>query len=153
MSQLYSSFLIATLAIYQTRVVYVSLTRETFRVDGVATVEIGGATLPDYFFDCNNTNNNGSGIRWSRQAGSEISTEPGTHSGLRLLLENVVNGDLDVYTCTDTLTGDSLNLNITDGRLAASSYVTIMVYSTFCQNVHIIIIVADSGGDPPFQSM
>ncbi len=115
-------FSIATLGIYQTRVSYAPTTsRETFRVEGVATVSIGGQNLPDFVFDCNNTKSNGSGIQWSRQGGSEISTQPGTNTGLRLLFENLEHDDLDVYTCTDTFTGESVSLNITDGRLISST--------------------------------
>ncbi len=83
-------------------------------MEGVATVAIGGigSDVPDFFFDCNNTNNNGSGIQWSRVGGLEISTVPAT-SGLSLQLENVDYPDLDVYICTDTYSGESLELNIT----------------------------------------
>ncbi len=83
-------------------------------------MSIGGENLPDFVFDCNNTNNNGLGIQWSRQVGSKIFTQRGTYTGQRILLENIEHDDLDVYTCTDTFTGNSLSINITDGRLISS---------------------------------
>ncbi len=112
-------YIVATLGIFQSRVTYDPAIIEEFRVEGVATVSIGGTgpNLLDFFFDCNNTNNNGAGIQWNRVGGLQISTEPGTYSGLRLQLENVDYPDLGVYVCTDTTTGELLELNITISKL------------------------------------
>ena len=36
-------------------------------MEGVATVELGGASQPIYYFDCSSTTNNGSGEREERE--------------------------------------------------------------------------------------
>jgi len=88
-----------------------------WRVAGVATVELGGANPPTYYFDCNSTVNDGSGITWSRLGGAQI----------RFSIDNIANGkrldassfryeDLGEYSCRDQRTNNELILNITDSK-------------------------------------
>jgi len=107
------------LQIYQGRVVTTSIPLgvEVWRVAGVATVELGGLNPPTYFFDCNSTINNGSGITWSRLGGAQIRfsvREVG--NGKRLDAGVFQYEDLGEYLCLDQRTNNQLILNITDSK-------------------------------------
>ena len=88
-----------------------------WRVAGVSTVELGGTNPPTYYFDCNSTVNDGSGITWSRLGGAQI----------RFSISEIDNGkrmdvgvfryeDLGEYSCRDQRTNNELILNITDSK-------------------------------------
>ena len=87
------------------------------RVEGVATVELGGANPPTYYFDCNSTVNDGSGITWSRLGGAQIRfsvSEVG--NGKRMDARDFRYEDLGEYSCRDQRTNNELILNITDSK-------------------------------------
>ncbi len=87
---------------------------ETWAVDGVATIEIGGTgTTINFSFDCNTTTGDGETITWDRQQGSHSFAVLDIHQGKRLSMESVSYTDLDVYVCTDPDTGDQISINVT----------------------------------------
>ena len=91
---------------------------EIFDIVGVATVELGGdpASRPTYFFDCKTNLNNGSGITWTRMSTDntfEIESIPDGSAGKRLDAADINYEHLDVYTCSDRYSGESVSLNIT----------------------------------------
>ena len=59
--------LTAALQLTQGRLSFADNSQVTFTVEGVATVELGGASQPIYYFDCSSTTNNGSGEREERE--------------------------------------------------------------------------------------
>lgn len=106
----------ATLSIEQGRLS--SLGLELFPIVGIATVELDGepGSRPTYYFDCTTNRNNGSGITWRRQNGQimfEVEDIPSGQPGKRLKTEDIVSGDLDVYSCSDMYSNDIASVNIT----------------------------------------
>ena len=88
-----------------------------WRVEGVATVELGGTDPPSYVFDCNTTLNNGSGVGWTRLDGShlELAVRPLTN-GRRLDGRGLSSQHLGNYSCWDERTSERLILRITDSK-------------------------------------
>ena len=83
-------------------------------------MQLGGENSPLYFFDCNTSGTDSSGLVWSRQSGAlniAFSVER-TASRLRLNAEGLSYSDLDVYFCTDTNAAGSspVALNITSSK-------------------------------------
>ena len=105
------------LQIYQGRFASDLSTQEVWRVEGVATVEIGGDNPLRYVFDCNTTLNNGSGIRWTRLDGSRLGlTVRSLTNGKRLDARVIRYQNLGNYSCWDERTGERLTLMITDSK-------------------------------------
>ena len=91
---------------------------ERFNIVGIATVELGGnaASRPTYYFDCVTNLNNGSGITWTRMSTQntfEIEPIPAGSPGKRLDATDIDYMHLDVYTCLDQYSGESVSMNIT----------------------------------------
>ena len=89
---------------------------------GVATVELGGdaANRPSYYFDCTTDRNNGSGLVWTKmntQNRFEVIPIPTGGSGKRLNAGGIDYRDLDVYTCSDQYSDDTVSVNITGCEL------------------------------------
>ena len=108
----------AQLQIYQARISTNPSRTEIWKVEGVATVEIGGLHPAGYVFDCNTTLNNGSGVRWSRLDGSHLNglvVRP-LINGERLDAERISYMHLGNYSCWDERTNDQLILRITDSK-------------------------------------
>ena len=116
--------IVAILSTIQGRVVFSSdsgsLGVEFLDVEGVATVQLAGNTPPSYFFDCNTTGSDSSGLVWSRQSGALNSafTIERTTRRVRLNAVGLSYSDLDVYLCTDTNAAGSpsVSLNITASK-------------------------------------
>lgn len=87
-------------------------------VVGIATVEISGGDheRPTYYLDCISNQNNGTGLRWTRQSVQhrfEVEMILSGTPGIRMLLGGINSGDLDIYTCSDLYSGDIASVNIT----------------------------------------
>ena len=105
------------LQIYQARITSDLRTTEVWRVEGVATVAIGGNNPPRYVFDCNTTLNNGSGIRWTRLDRSHLGLPVRSlTNGERLDAGVLMYQNLGNYSCLDHRTGERLTLMITDSK-------------------------------------
>ena len=105
------------LQIYQARITNDLARTEVWRVEGVATVEIGGTRPPSYVFDCNTTLNNGSGVGWTRLDGSLLGlTQRALTNGKRLDAGVLAYQNLGNYSCWDERTGERLTLMITDSK-------------------------------------
>ena len=104
------------LQIYQARIGS-NLRTEVWRVEGVATVELGGSNPPRYVFDCNTTLNNGSGVGWTRldESHLELAVRP-LANGRRLDGRGLSYQHLGNYSCKDERTGERLILRITDSK-------------------------------------
>ena len=91
---------------------------EIFDIVGIATVELDGdpTSRPTYFFDCKTNLNNGSGITWTRMSTDNtfrvVNIDDGS-AGKRLDATDIDYAELDVYTCSDQYSGESVSLNIT----------------------------------------
>ena len=111
-------------------------------MEGVATVQIGGESVPVYYLDCIRSNATREGLTWTRETGqlSPMFTfdDSITHA-LRLQMANVQHSDLDVYVCTDTNTGDFVRLNVTSGECTCEDIVP-----TNSVSVDYMFIVTDS---------
>ena len=108
----------AQLQIYQGRIPTNPQNTEYWKVEGVATVELGGDYPPSYVFDCNTTLNNGSGVRWSRLDGSHLNglvVRP-FRNGMRLDASGISYQHLGNYSCWDAMTNEQLILRITDSK-------------------------------------
>ena len=108
----------AQLQIYQARITTNPSRTEIWKVEGVATVELGGDYPLSYVFDCNTTRNNGSGVRWSRLDGSHLNglvVRP-VINGERLDASGISYQHLGNYSCWDERTNEQLILRITDSK-------------------------------------
>ena len=92
-----------------------------WQVEGVATVEIGsGGASPSFFFDCNTTANDGSGIVWTREVVPIDFMQTEVNNGRRLEFGMPDPEDLGVYICTDQTTNEQVSLNITSSKCACT---------------------------------
>lgn len=97
-----------------------------FEVLGLASVELeadSSGTRPTYFFDCNTTLNNGTGITWPYNGENprfRIEPIPSSTNGKRFSTSDIRVSDLGVYTCLDTYTNTNVSINITRGELCLS---------------------------------
>ena len=93
---------------------------ETYEVVGLASVELESEMRPTYFFDCNTTENNGTGITWTRQSGElhfRVEAIPSRTNGKRLTASGIAANDLGTYICLDTYSNTRVSINITQGEL------------------------------------
>ena len=94
-----------------------------YPVVDIATVELNTdlTVQPTYYFDCTTNLTDGSGLTWSRVSGTQrFPTSVTKSSTLRLDATGISQSDLGVYICSDTLSSDTVTLNITDCELAMS---------------------------------
>ena len=108
----------AQLQIYQSRIKTNPSSTQIWKVEGVATVELGGLDPPNYVFDCNTTLNNGSGVGWTRLDGSHLNgliVRP-LINGKRLDAAGISYQHLGNYSCWDAMTNEQLTLRITDSK-------------------------------------
>lgn len=118
--------------IYQNRI-SVKNTRvdiETFEVVGLASVELESEVRPTYFFDCNTTVNNGTGITWIHQNEEfrfRVEAIPSSTNGKRLTASGITANDLGVYICLDTYSNTRVSVNITQGELDLLPVTTLFV--------------------------
>ena len=99
---------------------------ETFDVEGVATVQIGGESPPLYYLHCIRSNATREGLTWTRETGQlnlMFTIDDTITNALRLQMINVQHSDLGVYVCTDTNTGDFVRLNVTGGECTCEDIV------------------------------
>ena len=96
---------------------------KTFEVIGLASVELEAGpsgSRPTYFFDCNTTLNNGTGITWPYDGEAprfQVEPIPNSPNGKRLSISGITTSDLGVYTCLDSYTNTNVSINITQGEL------------------------------------
>ena len=107
--------------IYQSRIVLDvnnELILKSFEVVGLASVELESTMRPTYYFVCNTTLNNGTGITWTRDGStSSVMQDPiPTSSNGKRLAGITSQSDLGVYTCLDSYTNVSVSINITGGE-------------------------------------
>ena len=107
--------------IYQSRISLVDgqIVVQTYEVVGLASVELNLQPPPTYFFDCNTTANNGTGITWPGPLPPLFRVEsiPTSTNGKRLSVAGITSEDLGVYTCLDSYTNTTTSVNITMGEL------------------------------------
>ena len=94
------------------------------RVEGVATLALGGAEV-FHFFDCNSTAglNDANNLIWERD-NDPLRFQTDTHGTSRRLdfTKPLVEGEVldysdeGVYTCRDVVTMESISLNISGGK-------------------------------------
>ena len=86
------------------------------RVQGVVALGLGGLGTPTrQYLDCNGTNNAIENLQWSKDNGGSITTASRNHA-LRLDLSMANDQDEGIYTCRDTVTGDTVSINVTGGE-------------------------------------
>ena len=117
---------------------------ETFDVEGVATVQIEGESVPVYYLDCIRSNATREGLNWTRETGQlspMFMIDNSVMHALRLQTTNVQHSDLGVYVCTDTNTGDFVKLNVTSSECEDIStdsvsvdYFHIVTDSSYCRS-------------------
>lgn len=82
-------------------------------VQGVAALNIRSQS--SHFFECDTSEGIPQHLQWESKGRSfptEITTD---RMNLRLDLADVTNEDSGVYTCVNTITNESLSINITGG--------------------------------------
>ena len=95
---------------------------DTWSVEGVASIELGGETLAGYYMDCTSNVNNGAQLQWSRVLGNNTFVMQKIVNGRRLLIPaETERSSLGLYQCVDTATREVAVLNITDGKRAIST--------------------------------
>ena len=85
-------------------------------IEGLATYEYEGSFPQVYYFDCTSTINNGLGLSWSKIGGLTKSQNSITN-GIRLLFSSPTQNDAGIYICSDSASSDSVQLNITTGKM------------------------------------
>jgi len=116
---LYYFFLTASLTILQVRIDFSTNVVNPVTAEGVATVQVGGDSTLIYYFACSSTDTtNGMDLVWSRMGGTFGAGTAQEVDGAtqRLNFDTVSNSHLGVYICTDTTTGEYVELNITSGK-------------------------------------
>ncbi len=82
----------------------------------MVTLGLGGDTVTQ-FLDCNGTQNNVNNLVWRKDnAGTRFSVTVRIN-GKRLDLTNAQLSDEGIYMCVDTVTGDSVSINVTGGKI------------------------------------
>ena len=100
---------------------------DSFEVIGLASIELEAGpsgNRPTYFFDCNTTLNNGTGITWPYNGDAprfRVEPIPTSSNGKRLSTSGITVSDLGVYTCLDTYTNTNVSINITQGEILCLS--------------------------------
>ena len=121
--------------IYQSRISSINnhVNVDTFEVIGLVSIELEAGSSdarPTYFFDCNTTFNNGSGITWPYNGDAprfRIEPIPSSTNGKRLSASGITESDLGVYNCLDTYTNINVSINITQGERPCSSLLSSLV--------------------------
>eukprot|EP00731_Ephydatia_muelleri_P018127 Em0011g167a len=111
---------------------------QSWKVEGLAT-RIAQSAFSDNL-DCNTTSNNGAGISWTGQVPFNPSWVQSLLNGKRLTLDSFNNINFGIYTCYDSATNESLNVNITSANpaiQAVSDVVTIEAGSSGQLKVYI----------------
>ena len=107
---------VASIELYQVEFIEDGM-NSIFPVEGVASVPTGGSPPIHYAFNCISTTNNGGGLAWSRKDGIPLTmTQNGIANGVQLNFENAASSDLTVYTCYNGTNGESVIINVTDGK-------------------------------------
>ena len=125
----------ANLSIQLGRIDFNEPSVETFDVEGVATVQIEGESVPVYYLDCIRSNATREGLNWTRETGQlslMFTIDDTITNALRLQMNNVQHSDLGVYVCTDTNTGDFVQLNVTNGE---SKYLRYICNTVSCSHL------------------
>ncbi len=86
------------------------------RVQGVVALGLGGDPV-GRFLDCNGTNNIVTNLVWRKYNAGTRFSETARITGLRLDLSTAQLSDEGEYMCVDTVTGDSVSINITGGKI------------------------------------
>lgn len=87
---------------------------------GVAALSLSGPQVINHFFDCENIEGNASDLYWEKRSGTN--RFPSAIVGNRLRLDMapgsgaVFYSDLDVYTCRDSVTGQSVSIDMQGGE-------------------------------------
>ena len=109
--------------IYQGRISLVNngVSVDIYEVIGLASIELEAdlSIQPTYFFDCNTTLNNGSGITWLYNGDAprfRVAAIPTSTNGKRLSASGITESDLGLYNCLDTYTNTNVSINITQGE-------------------------------------
>ena len=86
------------------------------RVQGVVALGLGGGGIPTrQYLDCNGTNNAIENLQWSKDNGGSIATASRSNA-LRLDLTSADEQDEGIYTCRNSVTGDTVSINVTGGE-------------------------------------
>ena len=88
-------------------------------MEGVATVQVGGTSTTVFYIECSRPNATKDGLTWSRENGQinpMFVQDNQITNALRLRMAGAQHSDLDVYVCTDTITGDMVQLKVTNGE-------------------------------------
>ena len=121
---------LGTLTIYHGRVTQ-GVTLQT--VEGVAVLNLGGPVISQ-FFDCHTANGMPADLVWSRNGGTqrfptgvtEVVLDGEIVRNLRMDMAPagapVGYPDVDIYTCSDTGTGESASVNITGGNITTIAW-------------------------------
>ena len=85
-------------------------------VQGVLALGLGGlGSTTRQYLDCNGTNNAIGNLQWSKDNGGSITTASRSNA-LRLDLSKANDQDEGIYICRDTVTGDTVSINVTGGE-------------------------------------
>ena len=76
----------------------------------------GGGTPTRQYLDCNGTSNAVGNLQWNRDSGVISLTISARMRELRLDLSSADDQDEGIYTCMDTVTGDTVSINVTGGE-------------------------------------
>ena len=86
-------------------------------VQGVVALCLGdGRTLIRKYLDCNGTSNAIGNLQWIKDNGTIRLTTAARSNGLRLDITIVDEQDEGIYTCRDSVTGDTVSINVTRGE-------------------------------------
>ena len=94
---------------------------QSWKVEGLATRITQGVFSDN--LDCNTTSNNGAGISWTGQVPFSSSWVQSLLNGKRLALDSFNNINFGIYTCYDSATNESLNVNITSGERWSNAHI------------------------------
>ena len=84
-------------------------------VQGLVALGLNG-TLTKQYLDCNGTNNAIENLQWNKENGEIRLTVSARSNAQRLDLSSANKQDEGIYTCRDTVTGDSMSINVTGGE-------------------------------------
>ena len=85
-------------------------------VQGVVALGLRGlGSTTRQYLDCNGTNNALRNLQWSNDNGGSITTASRINA-LRLDLSMADDQDEGIYTCRDSVTGDTVSINVTAGE-------------------------------------
>ena len=76
----------------------------------------GNSTLTKQYLDCNGTNNAIENLQWNKENGAIRLTITARSNARRLDLSSANDEDEGIYTCRDTVTGNSMSINVTKGE-------------------------------------